>query len=112
MVMSTARKRSTICTLVPTVVTNHVGKRQILVSLGSTTLGAHGWHPVLLEAETVALLTVGAHGRHPVLLEAETVALLTVQVDSLQQFPSISLIIFFKSTYIALQLQQSIMNGD
>jgi hypothetical protein len=33
-------------------------KRQILVSLGSTALGAHGWHTVLLEAETAALLTV------------------------------------------------------
>jgi len=35
-----------------------VRKRQILVSLGSTALGAHGWYTVLLEAETAALLTV------------------------------------------------------
>lgn len=49
----------------PTLATAHVRKRQILVSLGSTALGAHGWYTVLLEAETAALLTV--------------------QVDSLQQ---------------------------
>lgn len=44
MVLSTVRKAtSTICKLVLTLVTTHVGKWQILVSVGSTTLGACGW---------------------------------------------------------------------
>jgi hypothetical protein len=76
-----------------TLVTIHVWKQQILVSLGSTTLGAHGWYTVLLEAETAGLLTV--------------------QVDLPQQAVPIHFnYSFFNSTYTAFELEQSIMNGD
>jgi len=72
---------------VPTPVTTRVGKRQISVSLGSTTLGAHGCYTVLLEAETVALLKV--------------------KVDSLQQAVPIHFTdSFSNSTYIEFELEQ------
>jgi hypothetical protein len=49
MVLSKERiARATSCKPVLTMVTTHFRKKQILVSLGSTTLGAHGWYTVLL----------------------------------------------------------------